>query len=76
MMNPRSFWRYVAWTLLACNVLFALWHQEALRVFGWGPQVVREPQRVQDQLQPERLTLRAKPDAAAANTEAASQAKP
>ena len=76
MMNPRSFWRYVAWTLLACTVLFALWHQEALRVFGWGPQVVREPQRLQDQLHPDRLTLRAKLDAAAANTEAASQAKP
>jgi hypothetical protein len=70
-MNPRSFWRYVAWTLLVCNVLFALWHLEALRGLGLGPTLVREPQRVQDQLHPERLTLRAKPDSAAATTQAA-----
>lgn len=58
-MNPRFFWRYVACALLVCNVLFALWHQEGLRGLGLGPTVVREPQRVQDQLHPERLTLHA-----------------
>jgi hypothetical protein len=75
-MNPRSFWRYVAWTLLGCNVLFALWQQEGLRVFGWGPTVVQEPQRVQDQLHPERLILGVKPDAADATPQATPLAKP
>jgi hypothetical protein len=75
-MNPPSFWRYVAWTLLGCNVLFALWHLEGLRMWGLGPTVVREPQRVQDQLQSERLTLRAKPESADATTQAEPKAAP
>lgn len=58
-MKHLFFWRYIAWALLVCNVLFALWHQEGLRVLGLGPTEVREPQRVQDQWHPERLTLRA-----------------
>jgi hypothetical protein len=59
-MKNNSFWRNTAWALLAANVFFALWSQDGLRVLGWGPKVVQEPQREQDQVDVELLTLKAK----------------
>ncbi|PQA83543.1 hypothetical protein C5F52_08855 [Limnohabitans sp. TS-CS-82] len=59
-MKNNSFWRNTAWVLLAVNVFFGLWSQDGLRVLGWGPKVVQEPQREQDQVDVELLTLKPK----------------
>jgi hypothetical protein len=43
--------------LVIANVLFWAWSNDALRMFGWGPNDPREPQRVEEQLRPEALRL-------------------
>ena len=59
-MKNNNFWRNIAWLLLFANVLFGLWSQDGLRVLGWGPKVVQEPQREQDQVDVELLRLKPK----------------
>jgi hypothetical protein len=62
-MKNNTFWRDATWVLLAANVFFWLWSHEDLRVLGLGPKVVQEPQREQDQVDVELLTLKPKASA-------------
>ena len=50
--------RFLVFLLLLANVLYALWHQGALAIWGLQPKAVHEPQFVQQQLQPQMLQLR------------------
>ena len=50
--------RFLVLLLLLANVLYALWHQGALAIWGLQPKAVHEPQFVQQQLQPQMLQLR------------------
>lgn len=53
----RHYLRGLAFILVALNLLFWLWSNGSLKVFGWGPNDPREPQRVEEQLHPEALHL-------------------
>jgi hypothetical protein len=50
--------RLLVLLLLAANVLYALWGQGVLAVWGWQPKPVHEPQFVQQQVRPQALQLR------------------
>lgn len=58
MQNPNP-WRNWLLALIVANVLFWAWAQGALRWLGVGPTPVQEPQRLQQQVQPQGLQLRA-----------------
>lgn len=62
-MNAKQFWRNVVYVLLAINLLYGLWHGGGLRLMGLGPKPVQEPQRLENQVDPELLQL--KPPASA-----------
>lgn len=49
--------RFLVLLLLLANVLYALWGQGLLAVWGLQPKAVHEPQFVQQQLQPQALQL-------------------
>ena len=57
-MNSQKFWRNALITLAVINLLFWLWTQGYLRWLGVGPTPVREPQRLENQVDPELLTLK------------------
>ena len=57
-MNSKYFWRNVVFVLVAINLLFWLWRDGRLSVLGLGPKLVQEPQRVENQIDPELLTLK------------------
>lgn len=57
-MNPTPFWRNLALALVLVNLLLWAWTQGHLRLLGLGPKPVEEPQRMQQQIQPQGLTLR------------------
>lgn len=57
-MKPTPFWRNVAIVLVLANLLLWAWTQGHLRLLGLGPVPVEEPQRLQQQIHPEGLTLR------------------
>ena len=57
-MKPTPFWRNLAFVLVLANLLLWAWTQGHLRLMGLGPVPVEEPQRVQQQINPEGLTLR------------------
>ena len=51
----RPYLKGLAMALIVLNLLFWLWSNGSLKVFGWGPVDPREPQRVEEQLRPEVL---------------------
>lgn len=57
-MKPTPFWRHVAFVLVLANLLMWAWTQGHLHWVGLGPVPVEEPQRMQQQINPEGLTVR------------------
>ena len=57
-MNSNNFWRNALIALAVVNVLFWAWTQGYLRWLGVGPTPVREPHRVENQVDPELLTVK------------------
>jgi hypothetical protein len=57
-MNSKFFWRNVVYALAAINLLFWLWNDGRLSFLGLGPKPVQEPQRVENQVDPELLTIK------------------
>ena len=53
----RKYITALAVALVLANLLFWAWSTGGLRMFGWGPNDPREPQRVEEQLRPEALRL-------------------
>jgi hypothetical protein len=53
----RAYLKGLALALAVINLLFWMWSNGSLRVFGWGPVDPREPQRVEEQLRPEVVRL-------------------
>jgi len=58
-MNSKYFWRNVVYALAAINLLFWLWNDGGLRFLGLGPKPVQEPHRIENQVDPELLKLKA-----------------
>ena len=65
-MNSKHFWRNAVWALAAINLLFWLWNDGGLRFLGLGPKPVQEPHRLENQVDPELLTIN--PAASAASS--------
>ena len=57
-MNSKFFWRNVVFGLAAINLLFWLWNDGRLSFLGLGPKSVQEPHRVENQVDPELLTIK------------------
>ena len=57
-MNSKYFWRNVVYVLAVINLLFWLWNSGGLRFLGLGPKPVQEPHRVENQVDPELLTIK------------------
>ncbi len=57
-MNLKYFWRNVVFALVAINLLYWLWNDSSLRFLGLGPKPVQEPQRLENQVDPELLTIK------------------
>ena len=57
-MNSHKFWRNALIALVVMNLLFWLWTQGGLRWLGVGPTPVREPHRIDNQVDPELLKLK------------------
>ena len=69
-MNSKYLWRNVVYALAAINLLFWLWNDGGLRLalgphrrkrvrfLGLGPKPVQEPHRVENQVDPELLTIK------------------
>jgi hypothetical protein len=41
--------------LLLLNVAWAAWSHDALQAWGWGPERIHEPERMENQLRPDAL---------------------
>ena len=52
-------WRNAALILVLLNLLFWAWTQGYLRLLGLGPKAIEEPQRLQQQVQPDALRIKA-----------------
>ena len=50
-------WRWMVLTLIFINVGYFSWGQGWLLPYGLGPTLLREPQRLQQQIQPQSITL-------------------
>ena len=57
-MNSKSFWRNVVYGLVVINLLFWLWNDGRLSFLGLGPKPVQEPHRLENQVDPELLTIK------------------
>ena len=57
-MNSKNFWRNTVIALALINLLFWAWNAGALRVLGLGPKPVQEPHRLENQVDPELLTIK------------------
>ena len=57
-MNSHKFWRNALIALAVINLLFWMWTQGYLRWLGVGPTPVLEPHRVENQVDPELLTIK------------------
>lgn len=65
-MKSKYLLRNVVYVLAVVNLLFWLWNDGGLRFLGLGPQLVQEPHRMTNQIDPELLTI--KPAASAASS--------
>lgn len=57
-MKSTYFWRQVVYVLAAANLLFWVWKDGGLQFLGLVPRTVQEPHRVENQVDPELLTIR------------------
>jgi hypothetical protein len=57
-MNSKHVWRNVVYALAAINLVYWLWNEGGLRFLGLGPKPVQEPQRIENQVDPELLTVK------------------
>jgi hypothetical protein len=57
-MNSKYLWRNVVYALAIINLLFWLWSDGRLSFLGLGPKPVQEPHRVENQVDPELLTIK------------------
>lgn len=62
--------------LLLLNVAVLAWQWDAFAHWGFGPNLHREPERMQQQIRPEALTFEAVPAGAAASAAAADAVHP
>jgi hypothetical protein len=63
-MNSKFLLRNVVYVLAVANLLFWLWNDGSLRFLGLGPKPVQEPQRLENQVDPELLQPKAPASAA------------
>lgn len=68
--------RLMVWVLLLANGLFFAWSQGYLRAYGFAPVQQSEPQRVQQQIQPQALVLLNPQDLKKAEAQAQDEALP
>lgn len=68
--------RWMVWVLLLANGLFFAWSQGYLRAYGFAPTAQSEPQRVEQQIQPQALVLLNSQDLKKAEAQALDDAKP
>lgn len=66
-MKSKYFWRNAVYVLALINFLFWLWSDGNLRFLGLGPKPVQEPQRLENQVNPEMLTVKPATSASQAN---------
>ena len=57
-MKSKFLLRNVVYVLAVVNLLFWLWNDGGLRFLGLGPKLVQEPHRVENQVDPELLTIK------------------
>jgi hypothetical protein len=57
-MKSKFLLRNVVYVLAVANLLFWLWSDGSLRFLGLGPKLVQEPQRLENQVDPELLTVK------------------
>ncbi|WP_353132192.1 hypothetical protein [Limnohabitans sp.] len=57
-MNSKFLLRNVVYVLAVANLLFWLWNDGSLRFLGLGPKPVQEPQRLENQVDPELLKIK------------------
>jgi hypothetical protein len=57
-MNSKLMLRNVVYILAVANLLYWLWNDGSLRFLGLGPKPVQEPQRLENQVDPELLTIK------------------
>jgi hypothetical protein len=57
-MKSKFLLRNVVYALAAINLLFWLWNDGGLRFLGLGPKPVQEPHRLENQVDPELLTIK------------------
>ena len=62
--------------LLLLNVVALAWQWDAFARWGWGPNVQREPERLQQQIQPEALKVTIPGQEASATAVATSAVEP
>lgn len=58
-MNTSSFWRKAAIALVVANAMFALWSGGYFGFVGLDPNPQREPMRLDDQIAPEAVHIKA-----------------
>jgi hypothetical protein len=57
-MKSKFLLRNLIYALAVANLLYWLWNDGSLRFLGLGPKPVQEPQRIENQVDPELLTVR------------------
>ncbi len=57
-MKSKFLLRNVVYVLAVVNLLFWLWNDGGLRFLGLGAKPVQEPHRVENQVDPELLTIK------------------
>lgn len=50
-------WRWISLALVVANVVFWLWGHEGLRALDMGPDIVQEPERLKNQIQPDSMRV-------------------
>jgi hypothetical protein len=57
-MNSKLMLRNVVYILAVANLLYWLWNDGSLRFLGLGPKPVQEAHRLENQVDPELLTIK------------------
>jgi hypothetical protein len=57
-MNSKLMLRNVVYILAVANLLYWLWNDGSLRFLGLGPKPVQESHRLENQVDPELLTIK------------------
>ena len=70
------FLRLLALLLIVANLVYFVWSQGVLRVYGFAPTAQTEPQRMQQQISPDAIQLLSPQDLKRAETEAQAELAP